>query len=473
MNHRPWMVTVVLLFAWPPRLPAQVPAAGAARVHVEPARVLPGFPVHITVTGVPRGTAATVHAQSVVTDDSGHLQPYYSAATFLGDGQGALSLDSAAPIAGRYRGVDPRGLFWSARPVAHDPAARRAMAALHLGTGEDLAPGQVRLTLTVAGVTRDQAVVTFSRSDSGLVREDVRAGGMVGAFYAERGAPRRPAVLVLGGSEGGLDVADWIGPKLVARGFAVLGVEYVSPRGQPVTGVAPTLERIPVELLDSARIWLSTRPEVDIDHLGVVGFSKGAEFALVAASVDPWITAVVAYAPSDMVWQGIGNGAEGATRSSWTRQGRELPFLSTRGTREAIVRGRHDGTPIYLARVARANLAAASPAELKAAAIPVERSRAALLLIGGDDDQLWDSGASVTRLAGRLRRAGYAHPVQTLVYVGAGHVLVGTGWQPTTTDNDDLFRNGGSARSDAYAQGDSWPRVVSFLSLQLAAGGEP
>ena len=468
--HRPRIVTVLLLFALPGPASMQVPAASEARLHLVPAQVRPGFPVHITITGLPRGTAATIHAQSVVADDSGQLQPYYADATFLGDGR-TLSLDRVAPIAGYYRGADPRGLFWSAQPTARDSAARTAIAALHRGAGDDLTPGRVRLTLTVGTIVNDRAVVTFARGDSGLVHEDVRAGGFLGAFYSERGARRRPVVLVLGGSEGGLDVADWIGPKLVARGFAVLGIEYVSPRGTRVRGVAETVDRIPVELLDSARAWLSGRPEVAVDQLGVVGYSKGAELALVAASIDPWIKAVVAYAPSDVVWQGIGNGEAGAAGSSWTWRGEDLPFIPTRGTREAISRGRQAGTPIYLARVARSNLAAASPAELDAARIPLERSGAALLLIGGADDQLWDSGSSVTRLAERLRQAPYAHPWRSLVYAGAGHVLVGTGWQPTTGDNDDPFRNGGSARADAFAQGDSWPRVVAFLGVHLTRGG--
>ena len=478
--HPAWMVTVPLLFAWPSPRPAiaQMPAAREAqtaardaRLRVTPVRVAPGFPVHVVITGLPPGAAATVHAQSVVTDDSGHLQPYYADATFLGNRGRTVSGDTAAPVTGYYRGADPRGLFWSARPTARDSAARTANAALHLGAGDHLTPGQVRLTLTVQGFIRDRAIVTFARADSGLLRQDVHTGGFVGAFYFERGARRRPVVLVLGGSEGGLDVADWIGPKLVARGFAVLGVEYVSPRGAPVRGVAATVNRIPIELLDSARAWLSNRPEVAIDRLGVVGYSKGAEFALVLASIDSWIKAVVAYAPSDFVWQGIRTGESGTASSSWTRRGRELSFIPTKGTREAIVRGRRDGTPIYLARVVRSSLAAASPAELHAARIPVEHSHAALLLIGGGDDQLWDSGASVMRLAARLRQARYAYPLQTLVYTGAGHVLVGTGWQPTTTDNTDQFRNGGSARNDAYAQGDSWPRVLAFLSLRLGQSG--
>jgi len=135
---------------------------------------------------------------------------------------------------------------------------------------------------------------------------------------------------------------------------------------------------------------------------------------------------VVAYAPPDYVWQGIRRGP-GPPASSWTRGGRDLPFLPTTGSREEFARGRQSGGKIYLARVARDNLTAASAELLDAAAIPIERSAAAILLIGGDDDQLWDSGASVKRLETRLERARYPHPHRALRYPLAGTRCSGAG----------------------------------------------
>jgi len=442
-------------------------AAGrSGRLQVVPSRVAPGFPVAVGVSGLAPGATATIHALSAVSDDSGGSDPYYAAATFHAGPGGAFRLDNTAPIAGSYHGADPQGLFWSARPVAGDAAAGAAVAHVYRGRSAR-EPGAVVLALETSGVVVDCAVVTFVRRDSALVRQDVRSHGIVGVLYAERGARHRPVVVVLGGSEGGLDLAAWIGPKLAARGYAVFGLEYVSPRGDSVAGVAPSLSRIPVELLDSARAWLAGRPEVAIDRFGLLGYSKGGEFALVLASIDPWIRAVVAYAPSDVVWQGIEYGESIEPHSSWSRGGRELPFVPTTGTRDAILQGRRAGTPIVLGRIARANLAAASAAELQAAAIPLQASHAALLLFGGGDDELWDSGASVARLMARLRGSRYAESFRGMVYPGAGHVLVGTGWQSTTADNADQIRNGGTAAADAHAQRDAWQRMLAFFGKQL------
>ncbi len=483
VTHRVWLATGTILTSAVSVMPGRAAphgrrdaciglAGGAAagtrrgRLHVAPATVAPGFPVTVTVTGLGAGQEATIHALSAVPDDSGRPEPYYASATFRADSQGRLGLATSSAVSGTYHGVDARGLFWSARRVSSDSGARAVSRRLGAAS-VDRTSGRVTLVLEAAGVVDDCAEITFQRSKPSTTRIDVRARGIVGVFYSERGARYRPTVVVLGGSEGGLDVADWIGPRLVARGYAVFGLEYVSPPGQSTTGVAASIDRIPVELFDSVRTWLALRPEVAIDRVAVLGYSKGGELALVLASMDRWIRAVVAYAPSDVVWQGITYRADTVPHSSWTRDGRDLPFIPTTGTREAIGRGRRDGTPILLAPVARANLAAASLVELRAAAIPLERSDAALLLFGGADDQLWDSGASVARLAARLQAVRYAHFYRGMVYPGAGHALVGTGWQPTTTDNDDQFRNGGTAEADAHAQRDSWAAVMAFLDQQL------
>lgn len=448
------------------------PPALAAGGNMHPAlklsatRVLEGSPVFLSVTGLHPGAKTTIHAQSLLRDERNIEQPFYSEATFIADGTGAVSVTTAAPVSGYYSGADSRGLFWSQRPLSNDSAGRAAVAALHLDAQPPIEDHQVVLTLDVSGVVRDRKILTFISKPRGFVRESVRTGGFVGAFYYVKGARRLPVVIALGGSEGGLDVANWLGPKLVARGFVVFGLDYFSPPSEPVAGVPSTLTEIPVELLQQVRDWLKSRREADTRRLGLFGYSKGAEYALVQASTYQWVRAVAAFAPSDYVWQGIRYG-EGPSVSSWSRGGHDLPFLPTAGTRDEIIKGRKPGGRSYLARVAKANLQAASPEMRAAAAIPIERSNAAFLLVGGGDDQLWDSGASVERLETRLKTAAYPHSYTVLFYPGAGHVLIGTGWQSTTTDNDDPIQNGGSPSADAHAQADSWIQTVAFFKRAL------
>src|SRR3984957_20705717 len=100
-------------------------------------------------------------------------------------------------------------------------------------------------------------------------------------------------------------------------------------------------------------------------------------------------------------------------------------------------------------------MAAATPLQIAAATIPLERSHAALLLIGGGDDRTGDSGASVARAALRLKDAAYRHPFEALIYPTAGHGIVGTGWRATALHNAGVFNDGGTAEADAHAAADS------------------
>lgn len=439
--------------------------AGHARIELSAARVLEGDPVSLRITGLARGAIATVHAQSAMLADDGRPEPYYSEATFAADTDGVINLATAVPVKGDYSGADLRGLFWSARPLSKDAAGRAAVAALHLEGRSPPGPGQVLLSLEVDGVVQEQRTLTLDSGALGVVREAVRTSGLTGVLYHAPGARRRPVVVVLGGSEGGLDVAEWAGPRLAARGFVVFGIDYFDPLGATV-GVPTALASIPVELLERTRTWLETRPEADVRRLGLLGYSKGGEFALLLASTYDWVKAVVAYAPPDYVWQGIRHGA-GPTDSSWSRAGRDLPYLPSRGTREAIQAARAAGGRVALAPVADADIAAATAVAREAARIKLEHSHAALLLIGADHDLLWDSGASVARMGAWLQHAGYPHPWLARVYAGAGHELIGTGWRPTTSDDTDFMETGGSAAADAHAQAQAWEQMLDFLAREL------
>ncbi len=142
------------------------------------------------------------------------------------------------------------------------------------------------------------------------------------------GGGKRPAVIALGGSEGGSRMVSASAALLASHGFAVLALPYYSPPGfgvngptaPEVAGLPTAFADIPVDRLDAARAWLAQQPEVDASRIALYGVSKGAEFALLAASRMAWPKAVVAIVPSDVVWEGWGLEmlkAEG-TRSSFS-----------------------------------------------------------------------------------------------------------------------------------------------------------
>lgn len=132
------------------------------------------------------------------------------------------------------------------------------------------------------------------------------------SYFALEGEERRPVVVILAGADGNDDAGRHFGPILAREGYAAVSLPYYSPDWGEF-GPPPAMPELPgsfvdirVDQLADLRSALADDPQVDISRFGLFGGSKGAEFALVAASRFDWIDSVVAYAPSDLVWEGWG-----------------------------------------------------------------------------------------------------------------------------------------------------------------------
>lgn len=444
-------------------------ALAAASIEVAPPEAPEGERVVVRVSGLAPGERVTLHAARMWDRYPVGVEAFRGRATFVAGADGRIDTGTSEAAPGSsYDGVDASGLFWSMAPLRRDEAAARRAAALGLADPAMLAPGEVQLELESAGriVARSKAKLTVA--GAGVTIREVREAGLVGVLAQAPADRPRPAVLVLGGSEGGLFTARAIAPLLASRGYAVLGVGYFRGSEGDLGSLPVSLEQVPVEVLEAARRWLLAQPGVAPDRLAIVGVSKGAELALVAAAHFPWVDAVAAFAPSHVVWEGMPASRTGrGAGSSWTLAGRPLPFVpwsvaaEQRGEQVRLATGSSRLTDVHLESLAAAG------ADLAAAAIPIERSRAALLLVAGIDDAMWPSAHAVEQLHGRLRAAGHARPVQ-VAYAGTGHLVLGTGWAPTTAFQRSTGRlQGGNPALDAAAQARAWQALLAFLAAHL------
>jgi dienelactone hydrolase len=128
---------------------------------------------------------------------------------------------------------------------------------------------------------------------------EVHEAGVHGTFTIPDGVGPRPAVVALSGSGGGTPT--WWGALLAPQGVAVLAAAYFA-----VDPLPTALCEIPLETVARAGEWLQRRPEVRSGRVGLVGGSKGAEMALLAATIWPDLFGpVAAVAPSCVVWFGV------------------------------------------------------------------------------------------------------------------------------------------------------------------------
>jgi len=285
---------------------------------------------------------------------------------------------------------------------------------------------------------------------SGEQRSRLTAGAS-GVVATPAGDPSM-AVLVLAGSSGRID--ERRARLLAGRGALAVSIRWFGGPGQP-----PGICEVPLETFTAVIDGLEA---LGSGRIGIVGTSKGAEAALWVACVDPRVAAVVAVAPTSVGWANVGPGRDNRTRpwrSSWTWRGRPLPFVPYDDTWP-------ESSPPVAYRTLYEQSLATYPAAAGAAAIPVERTRADLVLIGGGDDQMWPSDRFIAQIEDRRRRSGRA--VVSLVEPGAGHRPVFPGEEPPAPS--DLAIYGGSPGADRALGRRAWPLILETLGADPPSG---
>jgi pimeloyl-ACP methyl ester carboxylesterase len=278
----------------------------------------------------------------------------------------------------------------------------------------------------------------------------------VGALYTPARAASGPAVLVLGGAEGGAPVAE--AALLASHGHPALALAYVqgpaaAAAGLDDEGLPPFLEGIPLEYFAHALAWLREQPGAGPGAPLVLGRSRGAELALLLGSTYPEAVAgVIAVSPSSVVNPGS------RMTPAWTLRGRPLPAVPLDPAKFRLDEDRTSTSlPMFSA-------ALSDPVAVARAAIAVERIRGPVLLVSGDDDQVWPSSRSAELAVGRLRSHGHPFPVDHLRYPGAGH-LIGPPFWPTNLRIGRIGeRYGGSPDATERANAAAWPRVLAFVA---------
>jgi uncharacterized protein len=287
-------------------------------------------------------------------------------------------------------------------------------------------------------------------AEPGPTGRRIAENGLLANYYPGRGAGRRPAVLLLGGSEGGIGGSGRRSAlALQAEGFAVLNLSYYRAPGQP-----PDLAMIPLETFTTAIAWLRRQAEVDPGRIGIIGVSKGAEAALLVATRDPGIKAVVAGAPSSVVWQGFSWGRPGDLGSSWSERGRPVDYLPFGGWQWTF-----DVGALYTA-------ALQDLPRHPGAVIPIERMSAPVLLVCGEADSLWPSCPMARQAVRRARERGGPR-VTLLAYPDAGHAAFGQPWRESDPSYARLDSLGGTKEGNNRARSHGWPRVIAFLKATL------
>lgn len=277
---------------------------------------------------------------------------------------------------------------------------------------------------------------------------EVRNLGLVARLYALPDSPRRTAVLLLGGSDGGYP-SPATARDLAEAGYPTLALAYFRGyTGQPTDLARTKLSRVPLEYVFQALDWLKARPEVDEGRVVLMGESRGAELALQVASMRSDVAGVVAYVPSSLRWAEAGPDDAPA----WTLGGAGLPYV--RGVFDPKrpmdqFTGVLDGPA--LAR--------------EKAAIPVELITGPVLLLSTKADKVWPSARMADELEARLRRRRGRQRVINRKFDDASHLLMGFGPGRTRfTAGNYTVEFGGTEEGTRRARDAGWALAKDFLA---------
>lgn len=255
------------------------------------------------------------------------------------------------------------------------------------------------------------------------------------------------AVLVLSGSSGRVERER---VRLLAHhGVVAMSIRWFGGPGQP-----PGICEVPLETFQPAVDFLAGEHE----RVAVIGTSKGAEAALLLAAYDPRICVVVGLAPSSVVWANVGPGLDGSAypyRSSWTRRGTPLPFVTYDESWQPDTE-----PPAYRELYQRSLRAFAEQA--RDAAIPVERITGEVLVAAGLDDQVWPSDRFVDDIV--RRRPDHGLATTSITQHGAGHTIRFPG--ETVDATGTVMARGGSPSSDAKLGEQVWKQLRHTLDLR-------
>lgn len=411
------------------------------RIAVVPEDASIDEPVSIAIGGLTPGTSALVLATTV--DARGTR--FESWARYSADSNGRLALDSVAPDAGTYRGVDGDGLLWSMR--SEDQSL--------FYTSLAWSDRQYELTVVNEGKRMSRSFVRRYPTTE-VVKTPASGAHWAGRLTMPAGSGPFPAVITLGGwDDGPMDLTSAL---LASRGYAVLNVGYHGWEGVP-----DELVRIPVEAVIEALDWMTRSPDIDTRRVGLYGISKGAELALLVAIREPRVSAVAAWAPPSHVFPGISFRSL-RQQASWTWRGEPIPFarspLTLTTVRTAIRAGLR--RPVSFLDTYASALADAPDST----SIPIELSQAQFLLASGGDDRLWPSAEMSAQLGERISRTGDSARVNQLTFPNAGHALDFSLWPYGDYTERQLIR-GGSPEANHLAGKRAWAETLALLDRTL------
>ena len=250
---------------------------------------------------------------------------------------------------------------------------------------------------------------------------DVETDGFYGAYWENKGGSDCAIIAMLGD-----DPEDYM---------ARSAVKWLWKQGIHVLTMSPGKKdyghhNYPLERIETAISWLENHGNKKI---AIAGASTTGTLALTAAAMFPQISLTVAMTPSDFVWQGFMQGKKDGCKE-WPIEGESLfsyhgkplpymPFCYRHPQYWQVIAAETKRTgDMVNSRKLFDDSEATHPIQPEEY-IPIENIHGKLMLIGAEDDVLWDTAKYIHRMEARLAEKPRSCDVETAVYAHGTHFV--------------------------------------------------
>lgn len=212
----------------------------------------------------------------------------------------------------------------------------------------------------------------------------------------------------------GLELPSKYAKMFAGKGYSALAMSYYGSEGQP-----SAMRAIPLEQFRTACDTLKLYENGRFKRFGIYGNSKGAGMALLAASVVPDISLVIAASSFGHIMQGSGGKKLSPCKAMVSLDGRDFPYVANNGVFGAFLKRcvkEHNVRLLYFF----------DEWERKGTAkneIPVEKINGDILLLTSTNDESVPAKHDAETLISRLKRTGYAHSCKHINFENGSHNL--------------------------------------------------
>jgi len=409
-------------------------------------KVLMGTFINIKLDNLPQNKNITLHAYRKNWEGL-----IYSFACFKSDSKGQIQLNKNKPILATYSGVDSLGIFWSMTK----PTFKKEELPFEI---KNLESNTIYFQIEVDEKIISKNELQLIPQTPDIKCEEIRNKDLVANFYYPKNKQNIPLIILLGGSSGGISEVDGRAKIISSHGYAVLALVYFGLENLP-----KNLERIPVEYFFNSIDWAKEKQFIDTTRIVIVGVSKGGEAALLVASMRRDIKGAIAFVPSNVRWQGIPDGPSFISKSSWTFNGKDLPYLKCSIGFSFFWKFISNSKQIEMREIFQ-TIFTEDKSKIEPALIEVEKINGPILLIAGKDDKVWPSYDMCQMVRNRLDSLKFEHQIECLNYDNAGHLIFfRPDLMPTINYKYDQIATGGKDSENSAAQIDSWNKMIAFL----------